>query len=224
MIEIVTLLNSRSPDLPGVLRRVIENEGFSRFWAIGDVKILSNPLLGLLCSIRCPGRVIVQTYDLARALRDAGVPVIGGFHSPMEKECLDFLLRGKQPVVVCPARSITNMRIPSAWRKACVEGRLLILSPFAPKHKRISAMLAEKRNKFVSFLADQFFVPYATPGSKTEQLCLNVLSAGKQVYTFESEKESIIVRAGAMPVTVDRLVSQLTEKLSKPIERNKRSV
>jgi len=209
MIEIVTLLNSRSPDLPGVLRRVIEDEGFSRFWAIGDVKILDTPLLGLLCSIRCPGRVIVQTYDLARALRDAGVPVIGGFHSPMEKECLDFLLRGKQPVVVCPARSITKMRMPSAWRKACDEGRLLILSPFAPKHGRISTLLAEKRNRFVSLLADQFFVPYAPPGSKTEQLCQDLLSAGKKVYTFESEKESIIVKAGAIPISLDRLVSTI---------------
>ncbi len=188
---------------------MIEDEGFSRFWAIGDVKILDTPLLGLLCSIRCPGRVIVQTYDLARALRDAGVPVIGGFHSPMEKECLDFLLRGKQPVVVCPARSITNMRIPSAWRKACAEGRLLILSPFATKHGRISALLAEKRNRFVSLLADQFFVPYAAPGSKTEQLCQDLLSAGKQVYTFESERESSIAIAGALTINLDHFVAQL---------------
>jgi predicted Rossmann fold nucleotide-binding protein DprA/Smf involved in DNA uptake len=222
--EISAILKLRSPDFPAILFKAAEETGFSRFWAIGDVKILSNPLLGLLCSIRCPGRIIVQTYDLARALRDAGVPIIGGFHSPMEKECLDFLLRGKQPVVVCPARSITNMRMPSAWRKAYAEGRLLILSPFAPKHGRISALLAEKRNRFVSLLADQFFVPYAAPGSKTEQLCKDLLSAGKQVYTFESEKESMIGRAGAVPTTVDRLVSQLTEKLPKPIERNKRSV
>jgi len=211
MTETPAILNPRSPNFPGTLRKAAEGTGFSRFWAIGDVNILSNPLLGLLCSIRCPGRVIVQTYDLARALRDAGVPVIGGFHSPMEKECLDFLLRGKQPVVVCPARGIINIRMPKAWRKACAEGRLLILSPFAPKHKRISAMLAEKRNKFVSFLADQFFVPYATPGSKTEQLCLNVLSAGKQVYTFESEKESGFVKSGAVPVALDRLVSMMVE-------------
>ena len=209
----IVVLNSHSLDFPGILRKASEGTGFSRFWIIGDVKILSNPLLGLLCSIRCPGRVIVQTYDLAHALRDAGVPVIGGFHSPMEKECLDFLLRGKQPVVVCPARSITNMRMPSAWREACDEGRLLILSPFAPKHGRISALLAERRNRFVSLLADQFFIPYAASGSKTEQLCQDLLSAGKQVYTFKSEKESVIARAGAVPITVDRLVSQITEKL-----------
>jgi len=215
MTGIAVALNSRNPDFPGILRKASEGTGFSRFWAIGEVNILSNPLLGLLCSIRCPGRAIIQTYDLARALRDAGVPVIGGFHSPMEKECLDFLLRGKQPVVVCPARSITNMRMPSAWRKACDGGRLLILSPFAPKHGRISALLAEKRNRFVSLLADQFFVPYAAPGSKTEQLCQDLLSAGKRIYTFESEKESGIVKSGAVPITVDRLVSHIADKLSR---------
>ena len=223
MKEIVAVLNLRSPDFPAILSKATEGAGFSRFWAIGDVKILDTPLLGLLCSIRCPGRVIVQTYDLARALRDAGVPVIGGFHSPMEKECLDFLLRGKQPVVVCPARSIANMRMPTSWRKASNEGRLLILSPFPPKHGRISALLAEKRNRFVSLLADQFFVPYAALGSKTEQLCQDLLSAGKRVYTFESEKEGIIVKAGALAITLDSLVSEIAENLL-AIETNKRFV
>jgi len=208
MKEIPAALNPRDPDFPGILRKVAEGAGFSRFWAIGDVKVLDKQLLGLLCSIRCPGWVIVQTYDLARALREAGVPVIGGFHSPMEKECLDFLLRGKQPVVVCPARSITNMRMPSAWQKACDEGRLLILSPFAPKHGRISALLAEKRNRFVSLLTDRFFVPYAAHGSKTEQICLDLLKTGKKVYTFKSEKESGIVKSGAMFVALDRFVAQ----------------
>ncbi len=50
------------------------------------------------------------------------------------------------------------------------------------------------------------------------------MSAGKRVYTFESERESRIAKAGAVPIALDRFVSQLTEELSKPIERNKRSV
>jgi predicted Rossmann fold nucleotide-binding protein DprA/Smf involved in DNA uptake len=214
MPEMTAALTQRSLDFPTPLFRATEGTGFSRFWTIGDVKILNTPLLGLLCSIRCPGRVILQTYDLSRSLRDAGVPVIGGFHSPMEKECLDFLLRGKQPVVVCPARSITNMRIPSAWRKACAEGRLLILSPFAPKHGRISALLAEKRNRFVSLLTDQFFVPYAAPGSKTEQLCQDLLQAGKKIYTFESENEGGIVKAGVMPIAIDRFVTRYAAEMN----------
>lgn len=49
-----------------------------------------------------------------KLLRDAGVTVIGEFHSPMEKECLNILLRGSQPIIVCPARSLENMRIKPA--------------------------------------------------------------------------------------------------------------
>jgi hypothetical protein len=48
-------------------------------------------------------------------------------------------------------------------------------------------------------LADQLFVPYAAPGSKTEQLCPDLLSAWKQVYTFKSERESRILKTGAAP-------------------------
>src|SRR5260370_32808677 len=73
---------------------------------LGNLDLIRTRLLALFCSIKCPGNVILGTYDLIRALRDAGIPMIGGFHSPMEKECLTLLLRGKQPVIACPARGI----------------------------------------------------------------------------------------------------------------------
>ena len=84
--------------LGGVLNPVSFSRQFPK-----SLKILERRLLGLFCSTKCPGDAILQTYDLVRALRDAGVAVIGGFHSPMEKECLDLLLRGNQPIVICPA-------------------------------------------------------------------------------------------------------------------------
>src|SRR5438876_1122861 len=111
--------------------------------------------LALLCSVRCPGALILRTYDLARALRDAGVTVASGFHSPMEQECLRLLLRGRQPVVVCPARSVERMRLPAEWKPAIEAGRLLVLSPFAPHQRRMTADLAAKRNAFVAALADE---------------------------------------------------------------------
>ncbi len=66
----------------------------------GNLRLLDEPLTALFCSNRCPGDLILKTYDLARAMRDAGVPVVSGFQTPMEKECLRLLLRGSQPVVV----------------------------------------------------------------------------------------------------------------------------
>lgn len=53
--------------------------------------------LALVCSVKCPGDLILKTYDLAQQLREAEVTIIGGFHSLMERECLTILLRGNQP-------------------------------------------------------------------------------------------------------------------------------
>ena len=108
----------------------------------GNLRLLDEPLTALFCSNRCPGDLILKTYDLARAMRDAGVPVIGGFQTPMERECLRLLLRGSQPVVVCPARSIDNMRIPRDWRPALDQDRMLILSAFPTTRRRPTAALA----------------------------------------------------------------------------------
>jgi hypothetical protein len=38
-----------------------------------------------------------------------GVPVIGGFLSPMEQECLALLLRGTQPIIICPAQGMSHL-------------------------------------------------------------------------------------------------------------------
>src|SRR5919107_3381892 len=60
---------------------------------LGNLDILQQKTLALFCSIKCPGNLILKTYDLAQQLREAEVPIIGGFHSPMERECLTILLR-----------------------------------------------------------------------------------------------------------------------------------
>jgi len=79
--------------------------------AIGNLELLKHKKLAFFCSVKCPGHLILKAYDLSQSLKEAGVTVIGGFHSPIERECLTILLRGKQPVIVCPARSINGLRI-----------------------------------------------------------------------------------------------------------------
>ena len=112
----------------------LDREG-KTFQARGNAQILDLELTALFCSAHCPGDLILKTCDPAQVMRDAGTPVIGGFQTPMNEECLRLLLRGIQPVILCPARSIENMRIPAHWRPALEEERLLALSPF-PTHQR----------------------------------------------------------------------------------------
>src|ERR687892_99661 len=111
---------------PPIVKTYLGDRAPKTLTALGNLDILHQKKLALFCSVKCPGNLILRTYDLACALRDAGVTVIGGFHSPMEKECLALLLRGTQPVIVCPARSIEGMRLPGEWRAPLAEGRLLL--------------------------------------------------------------------------------------------------
>ena len=130
-------------------------------------------------------------------MRDAGVPVIGGFQTPMERECLRLLLRGRQPVVVCPARGIDNMRIPREWRPALDDGRLLVLSTFPASARRPTADLAAQRNELVADLAQRVFIAHAAPGSKTEAFARKLNASGKPLLTLDSPANANLMGMGA---------------------------
>ncbi len=127
-------------------------------------------------------------------MRDQGRTLIGGFHSPMEWECLGILLRGKQPVIWVPARSIVGMHLKSELQPAFSTGRLLILSPFEQKHKRVTAALAEARNRFVGAIADRMFVAHAAPGSRTMTLCEELHAHGKKIVTVSDPANSALAQ------------------------------
>ncbi len=137
--------------------------------ALGNLDLLALPNTALFCSARCPGKVILTTYDQAVRWRDIGRCVISGFHSPVEKECLHILLRGSQPIIICPARALPQ-RVPPDWKKPLTAGRLLILSAFTATAKRITAELAARRNEFVAALAGEVYVPHASPDGQLQSL------------------------------------------------------
>ncbi len=190
-------------------------------YTLGEMSILHHWQLGLLCSIQCPGSIVIQTFDAVRALRDAGVVVVGGFHSPMERECLDILLRGLQPVIMCAAKRLRGLRLGTAARKALKDGRLLVISPFGDEVKRTTAAQASQRNELVAALADAVLVPYAAPGGKAESTAKNILARGQPLFTFADENNAHLFHAGAERCTPGVIASAATEPpLKKRLTRN----
>jgi hypothetical protein len=106
--------------------------------------------------------------------------VLSGFHSPIERDCLDTVLRGSNPIIICPARRLCHSRLPREWQKAIEAGRMLLLSPF-----------------------NEILIAYAHPGSKTEALCHEVLTTGKRVYTFNDPANRHLIEMGAVPIEPD---------------------
>lgn len=166
---------------------------------IGDAGLLDRHRIALLCSVRCPGSVILQTYDLMRALRNESVTVISGFHSPMERECLNILLRGTCGIAFCYARSLPK-RIPLEFQRPVADGRMLLLSPFGGNRNRATSETSQERNRLVARLADVVFVPYAAEGGKTEALCQQILANGASVLTLVGEHSQRLLDSGAKAV------------------------
>lgn len=193
-----------NPNYPSTLKKLLGKEAPQRFAALGNPDILRNRSIALFCSQKCPGDLILKTYDLAQILRQAGMAVIGGFHSSMEQECLAILLRGTQPVIVCPARSIENMRIKREWIQSLQKGRLLFLSPFHENQRRPTVKSSYYRNRFVAALTTVVFVAYASPSSKTETFCREILSWKKPIYTFDNDYNKNLIEMGAQPVKIKR--------------------
>src|SRR3990170_8887096 len=95
----VVPIHKTSPEYPATLIRYLGDKAPDALWALGNLDLLRQRAMALFCSVKCPGDLILKTYNLAQGLRNEGVAVMGGFHSPMEKECFELLLRGKQPVI-----------------------------------------------------------------------------------------------------------------------------
>lgn len=196
---------------PPKLRRAAEIADTSTIHTIGALDILSRPMLGFFCSSRCPGSVILSAYDIARELRDNAIPVISGFHSPIEREVLRILLRGQQPIVICLARSLDRLRIPSDWRQPLADGRLLIISPITGAIHRPTAEHATTRNLFAAATADAVLVAHAAPGSKIQTLCESVLARRQPLLILDDPANHTLITRDAQPITADTITAWCTQ-------------
>lgn len=172
-------------------------EKFPLLWTIGNAALLKSDLLAIFCSRKCPGSIVRISHDFAEDLRARGIPVIGGFQTPVEKMFLEVLLKGEAPVVVCPARGIQSIRLLPEWSQPLDESRLLVVSPFGPRQRHATKDTAEVRNRFVSAAADRLFFLYASPKSRTMTLAGELLQEGREIETFDVKENVELVQAGA---------------------------
>ncbi|MYB94214.1 hypothetical protein F4054_18630 [Candidatus Poribacteria bacterium] len=207
MIPSIQSITRTDTNYPKRLKKYLKTETPETIWARGNINLLpgqntslNGDLWALFCSRKCPGELILKTHDLAQTFKERGIPTIGGYHSPIEQECLRVLLRGVQPILLCPARSIEKMRLKPAWRDALTDERLLILSTFESRHNRSTAALANQRNAFVAALADKICIAHAAEDSKTLEFAQMLLTWGKPVFTFETPANDALFQLGAQRI------------------------
>ncbi len=199
------------PAYPAALKTCVAFKAAPILNAIGNLELLAQNEIALFCSIKCPGDLILKAYDLAQSLRDAEIPVISGFHTPIEQDCLKILLCGTQPIIHCPARSIHNLRLSSEQKQAVDENRLLLISPFSSSYPRVTAELAGKRNDMIGAITHTIFITYAAPNSKTLGFAQSLISAGKSVVTFASSSNPLLQEQGIAGLDIDAIVRRCSD-------------
>jgi predicted Rossmann fold nucleotide-binding protein DprA/Smf involved in DNA uptake len=193
--EIRTILQT-DRDYPAQLKDRLGSEAPEVLYARGDLSILQNGMVSLICSVQCPGSIVLKTFDFIRKLRDEGVVMIGGFHSPMEKDCLELLLRGPQPVVICMPKRLQNIHLGSA-RQAFSEDRLLVISRFGDDVRQASAKQAMERNDLVAALSQVVLVPHASPNGKTWEIVRRAFDRGQKIAFFDDPANAHLMALGA---------------------------
>lgn len=126
----------------------------------GNREILNKYKIGFLCSRKVPANIILKTYDWAIEQRDKGICIVSGFHSKIEKDVFEILMKCNQPIILVLARGMLK-RFDKNLLKLVEENRLLIISPFDKKIIRPTNQTAIKRNQLIAKISDKIFIPYA---------------------------------------------------------------
>lgn len=153
---------------------------------IGNRDLLKRPLIAFFCSQQCPGEIIIKAQDWANQAVGSANAIISGFHTPVEKDVLRILLRGKHPAIMCMARGLENYRAPTDLKPGIADGSLLLVSPFPASERRVTAELAEQRNRHILTMVDTVLIAHAAPDSKTSELATVAKEHGLKLLSFAS--------------------------------------
>jgi predicted Rossmann fold nucleotide-binding protein DprA/Smf involved in DNA uptake len=142
---------------------------------LGNKEILNQSKIGFLCSRKVPANIILKTYDWAIEQKDNGVCIVSGFHSKIEKDVFDILIKGRQPIILVLARGMLK-RFDKILLNLIDENRLLIISPFDNKVTRPTNQTAIQRNQLIAEISDKILIPFAKEGGNIDQIKNNFIN------------------------------------------------
>ena len=163
--------------------------------------ITSDKGIDFFCSKACPGDLILKAQDWANARGPDSAPVIGGFHTPIERDVLRILLRGSASVTIVLACSVQGYRMSPALKTAVAARTAQIISPFPAAQTRTTAATAEARNRhiltqMVTARGSVLFA-HAAPSGKTESLAHEAAALGLRLLTLNSPANANLIALGA---------------------------
>ena len=125
----------------------------------GNTELLKQNKVGFLASRKISSLSILPTLDWATEVsKREDIAIISGFHSKMERNVLEILLKGQCGIIIVLARGMYR-KLPKQYEEAMSQNRLLIISNEKENVRRVSEQTAHKRNEYVKSISDEMYSP-----------------------------------------------------------------
>lgn len=137
---------------------------------LGNTSLLERKKIGYFASGTIASLSVLPTLDWATEIaKREDVAIVSGFHSKMEREVLDILLRGRCGIICVLARPIYKA-IPDKYRNAFAQNRVLFISHNTSKSTMTSRPLCQRRNEYIASISDELVFSSLTPASSLYSL------------------------------------------------------
>ncbi|MDE7465571.1 MAG: hypothetical protein K2M59_03985 [Muribaculaceae bacterium] len=132
---------------------------------LGNISLLDQKKIGYFASSKIASLSVLPTLDWATEIaKQDDIAIVSGFHSKMEREVLDILLRGRCGIICVLARPIYKV-IPEKYRNAYAQDRLLFVSHNTSKSTMTSRHLCQKRNEYIASISNELVFSSLSPDS-----------------------------------------------------------
>ena len=138
----------------------------------GNELLLDRKKIGYFAAGKIASLSVLPTLDWATEVaKREDVAVVSGFHSKLEREVLDFLLRGRCGIIYLLSRSMYKI-IPTRFREAFDAGRILFIAPYKTDSTNFGRKLCIGCNKYAANISDELVFSSLTPDSSLYPLSL----------------------------------------------------
>lgn len=133
---------------------------------LGNTELMKLHKVGYFASNQIASLSVLPTLDWAAEIaKREDVAIVSGFHSIMEREVLDYLLRGRCGIICVLARSIYQ-QISAKYREAYNQNRVLFITEIEnPNITMVSKDSANRGNQLVASLSDELVFSSLTSDS-----------------------------------------------------------
>ena len=137
---------------------------------LGNKELLKRHKIAFFASSKTRSSSVLPSLDWVTGIaKREDIAVCSGFQSPLEKEILPYLLKGKCGIIIALNRGIYK-RIPKKFLEAHNSERILFISLENDNIIMPSKANAEKRNAYLASIADELIFSSISSGSTLNTL------------------------------------------------------